>query len=295
MRRVKIILSIILCIMSLCGCGRLLDTKLTMSDSVEYALPEEESEESLEITSHDSQVSCMEATEINLEDAQVAEGNGYAFAGNLLTIVSEGDYLLSGTMADGGIVIDAYDDEVIHLYLNNVQITSGTRPAIYVKNADKVVITSLDGTNNSFADNIRYDRESPACVFSNSDLTINGPGALQVYGYHGDGVRTKDCLKIVEGNLYVKAKGEGLRGNDGILLSDSTVEVECEENGLFSHSEKDMIVLQGGTCKVIAGEHAIYANKKVTIDKTVTDMHSTLEAIVCNGTLEIEEGSTNDK
>lgn len=295
MRRVGIILNVILYIMLMCGCGRLLDAELTMSDNVEYALTEEESADSLEITSHDSKVSCEDVTEINLENAEAAEGKGYSFEGNRLTIFAAGDYMLSGTLTDGSIFIDAYDDEVVHLYLNNVQVTSGNRPALYAQSADKVIITALEGTSNSFADNVRHEQEAPACIFSNVDLTINGQGTLQVFGYHEDGIRTKDHLKVVNGVLYVKAKGDGLRGNDGVVLFDSTVEIECEKTALYSDSEKDMIVLQRGTCKIIAGEHAIYANKKVTIDKTVTDMHSTLEAIVCNGTLEIEEGSTNDK
>lgn len=295
MRRVGIILSVIWCIMMMCGCSRLLDAELAMSDSVEYVLTEETSADSLEITNHDSKVSYVNATEINLENSQAVEGEGYSFDGNKLIIFSAGDYLLSGVLTDGSIVVDAYDDEVVHLYLNNVHVTSGNEPALCVQSADKVIVTALEGTGNSFSDNVRHEQETPACIFSNVDLTINGQGTLQVFGYHEDGVRTKDCLKVVSGVLYVKAKGDGLRGNDGVILFDSAVEVECEKTALFSESEKDMVVLQGGTCKTIAGEHAIYANKKVVIKGTVTDLYSTLEAIVCNGTREIEEGSTNDK
>ncbi|MBQ9926726.1 MAG: carbohydrate-binding domain-containing protein [Lachnospiraceae bacterium] len=293
MRRIGIILSVILYIMLMSGCGRLLDTELTISNSVERTLVEDEYSDGLEITRHDSTVSCAEATEINLENLQ--EGKGYLTDGNKLMIFSAGEYLLSGVLADGSIVIDVYDDEVVHLFLNNVQITSGSAPVLYVQSADKVIITALEGTNNIFIDDVRHDQQTPACIFSNADLTINGQGTLQVFGYHEDGVRTKDRLKAVNSVLYVKAKGDGLRGNDGVILFDSAVEIECEKNALFSNSEKDMVVLQGGACKIIAGEHAIYANKKVVIKENTTDMYSTLKPIVCNGVLETEEETTNDK
>ena len=294
-KRIAIVLGIVLQIVQVTGCSQLLNTKLVMKYESELELPTNQSTENYELTYNDYETTYLDAFEINFENIDTANTDYYSFENNTLTIFTAGNYILNGNMTDGNIVVDVYDDEIVHFFLNNVQIASRNAPAIYVDSANKVILTALEGTENHLSDNARHAQETNACVFSNVDLTINGHGKLNVFGYHEDGIRTKDQLKVVNATVSVKSKGDGLRGNDGIILQDSNVEIESEKNALYSDSTKDIIALQGGTCKIVAGENAIHATTKVVIKNITINLYSILEAIECNGIQEIEEGCINDQ
>lgn len=294
-RRIAFVLFLVLLAVQLTGCRQLLNAELTMKYESEADSQENEAMGNYELTNHDYETTYLDAVEINLENINTENTEYYSYENNVLTVFSAGNYVLTGNLADGNIVVDVYEDELVHFFLNNVQIASRNAPAIYVNSADKLIITALEGTSNHLSDNARHEQVANACIFSNVDLTINGSGALNVFGYHEDGIRTKDQLKIVNATVYVKSKGDGLRGNDGIIVQDSAVEIECEKNALYSDSNKDIIALQGGTCKIIAGENAIHATTKVVIKNITVNLYSILEAIECNGIQEIEEGCINEQ
>lgn len=288
-----IILNCFLGMMFLSGCNRLLNTEISVHSNDEYELNTDGFAADYALTNHDYKTTYDRAIEIDLENADDIETESYSVIDGTLTIVAEGNYVLKGSVPNGNIIVNVCDDEVVHLFFDDVQIVSGDSPALYIYNADKVIITLQEGTSNSLCDNARRKKDVNACVFSNADLTINGQGTLNVFGYHEDGIRTKDQLKLVNTFVYVKAKGDGLRGNDGVILNDSTVEVECEKNGIFSDSLKDIIALQGGSCKVVAGEYAIRANTRVVIQGVEADLYSVFDMIKCDGSQEIEEGCIN--
>lgn len=204
-----------------------------------------------------------------------------------LIISNPGEYQLSGTALNKKIVIDLEEDENIHLFLDSVEIKSQNGPVIYVNNAGKVVIT-LNGEN-SLKDDAGYEGENKACIYSNVDLTINGSGCLYVYGYNHDGIRSKDCVKIIGSQIYVQAKNNGIRGNDGVILKDCIVDIQSEGTGIKSVSDKDYVIIQGGQCNVIAGENVITSEKQVTIKDCLINMYSVKENIKCNGVIDIEE------
>ena len=72
--------------------------------------------------------------------------------GSTVTITSEGVYSLSGTITDGGVVIDGADTDDVMLLLNGVDITNTDGAAIAVLEADEVVIMLVDSTSNSLTD-----------------------------------------------------------------------------------------------------------------------------------------------
>ena len=73
-------------------------------------------------------------------------------SGSQVTISAGGTYLISGSLSNGQIVVDAPDTDVVRLVLNGVDITSATGPAIQVDAAKKVILILADGTKNSVAD-----------------------------------------------------------------------------------------------------------------------------------------------
>lgn len=241
-----------------------------------------------EMTDSDRKTDADTPKRIDLDSFEPDGSMGCVREGSSLVITAPGDYLLSGSLKGESLVIRVYEDETVHLILDNVEIQSQGEPALYVEKAGKVILTAAEGTVNTFADSPHRTEESEACIFSDADLTINGSGSLTVLGYHRDGVRTRDCLKILDTNLSVKAKNDGLRGNDGVILQNSTVEIESEKTGIAAKSDKDMVVIEGGACKIIAGEYGITAKRSVTIRNCLTDFYAVMETIHCDGVCNIE-------
>ncbi|MDE7198191.1 MAG: carbohydrate-binding domain-containing protein, partial [Lachnospiraceae bacterium] len=203
-------------------CAALLLTACAGEDA--KAGQEEAWQDVFPITGQDERTQPQEPWEVNLD----------ACGKDRVLLTQAGDIWLSGSLEGGQVVVDVDEDELVHLYLAGVNISSGQGPAILIKEASKVIVTLVSGTENVLSDSPDYTgyEESRACLYSVSDLTINGEGILRVYGYHEDGVRSKDRIRLLGANIEVQAKGDGVRGNDGILAVDMTLDIQSEQNGL---------------------------------------------------------------
>ncbi len=103
-----------------------------------------------------------------------------------MTIKDEGTYILSGSLSDGMVIVDAEDTDKVQLVLNGVSISNAQSAALYVRSADKVFVTTAAGTGNTLEHNgssyIAIDENNiDAAVFSKSDLTLNGEGTTYRY------------------------------------------------------------------------------------------------------------------
>ena len=277
----------------LSGCGRLLNA------SVGTPVKEPETENlgegiSYEITDIDRRTESTDETEIHLD--QLAEGRQeaglYTYEAGRLTICKGGDYLISGKSDDCNLVIQSYDDEIVHLIFDGVELHAKEGPVLYGRQAGKIIVTLKENTENVIYDSPEYASDAEACIFSNCDLTINGGGRLNVYGYYHDAVRSKDRVRIIGTDVYIRAKNNGIRGNDGVIIEESNVEAECEGTGIRTNSDQGYVMVQGGTLKLTAGENAIYSYSHVSIKDCRKDLYSVREEIRCSGAVEIDEGST---
>ena len=148
-------------------------------------------------------------------------GMTYHLQDGVNTITRPGTYLVRGS-CNGQLVVDVKDADV-YLLLDGVRITSPDGPAIYVKAADKVVMTLADGTESTLTDSAVYtlpngEDEPNGALFSKEDLSINGTGTLRVIAQYDDGVVSKDSLVIADANIIVTSKGDGIRGKDSVTL-----------------------------------------------------------------------------
>ena len=136
-------------------------------------------------------------------DSISCQSNAVQISGSIATINEEGTYILSGSLEDGTIIVDAEDTDKIQLVLNGVEITSSTSAAIYVREADKVFITTASGTENLLANGGEYvaidDNNIDAAIFSKADLTLNGAGILTINAAAGHGIVSKDDLVLTSG------------------------------------------------------------------------------------------------
>ena len=176
-------------------------------------------------------------------------------------IEDAGAYLLSGEL-DGTLRVNA-KGSTVHLFFDGVTIRSDSGPAVLVEAAGKVIITLTDGSENHISDAANYSgrEDTEACVYSTSDLTINGSGSLTVHGFYKDAIRSKDVLKLVDGVYRIQCKRTGLHGNDGVNIAGGQIFIESEKNGVKTTKSgpngRGCLMISGGTVSVVAGRYAL--------------------------------------
>jgi hypothetical protein len=217
-----------------------------------------------------------DVTEIILNgDSIIANGSCVTVEGTTATITCEGTYIITGTLDDGQIVVDALDLDVVELILNGVDISNSTNAPIYAMNAGNTTIALADQTANylSDADTYQYpdpnDPEPDAALFSKDPLTISGPGALTVHGNYLDAIAGKDEVIITGGAINVIAADDGIRGRDYLLIQDGDITVTSQGDGLKATNDEDpalgYITIERGSFQITSGGDAIAAETDVTI------------------------------
>jgi len=198
-----------------------------------------------------------------------AFGTGAEVSGGKVTITAGGTYVISGSLDDGQIVVDTQDKETVRLVLYGADISCSTSAPIYVASANKTIITLAGGTQNQVTDGDSYiledkDSDEPnAAIFSKSDLTINGAGALTVTANYNNGIASKDDLKIVSGEITVEAANDGIKGRDCIGVKDATITVNAGGDGLQSNNDEDpqkgYVAIENGVFEITAGNDGVQA------------------------------------
>ena len=111
----------------------------------------------------DLEQSWDESTAVRIEltgDTASSDSDAVQIDGGTVTITSEGVYVLSGTLSNGSIIVDAGDEDKVQLVLNGVSVTSSDFAAIYAKNADKVFVTLAENTENTLVNENSLQRST---------------------------------------------------------------------------------------------------------------------------------------
>lgn len=200
------------------------------------------------------------AVYVNLaDDGTTVDGRGANVEGNIVTITDEGVYVISGTLSDGQLVVEAAKEDKVQLVLEGANITNDTSAALYVKQADKVFITTGAGTDNSFRTTGIFsaidDNNIDGAVFAKDDIVFNGEGTLKVVCVLDHGIVGKDDVKVTGGTITVDAKGDGIQANDGVYIAGGTVSVLNSNEGI----EGEEIAIWGGNITVIAKDDGLNA------------------------------------
>ena len=197
---------------------------------------------------------------ITLSDAESSSSCGsVTFTGGTVTIAQAGSYTLTGSLSDGQVLVDAGKESKVRLILDGVSITSSGSAAIYVRSADKVVISLKDGTASTLGSGgsfVQTDENNiDAVIFSKDDLTIKGTGALTISSPAGHGIVSKDDLKIKGGTISVTAARKTLSANDTLTVDDGVLTLNAGTEGM----EASNVILNGGSVSVQAGDDGINA------------------------------------
>lgn len=229
-------------------------------------------------------------TAISLKDGgSTSSSDGAAVEGDTINITQAGDYRITGSLADGGITVNAPDDAVVRLVLDGAELANGSGSPLSVTSANEVLVYLEEGTTNTLSDASTYTDTSEdaanATISSRADLTIAGPGALDVIGNYNDAINVSDGLVIAGGTITATAVDDGIRGKDYVAMAGGTVEVTAEDDGVKADNDEDegrgWLLVQDGRLTVDAGDDGVKAYNKLAVtggSATVTRSAEGLEA-----------------
>ena len=240
------------------------------------------------------------ATVISLTgDGAVIRGEGvYSYDGDVY-ISAAGRYVLSGSLDDGSVVVDAYDSSKVYLLFDGVDITCADDAGLKVEQADKVFVTLAEGSENSIKSGAEYSDEAlkdevTGAVFAHDDLTINGSGSLEVSAGYKHGIVGKDDVIITGGNITVSAPADGIRANDSLRIREVEIAVDAGDDGVVINHENGYFYMESGSLDITGGGDGFHsagdvtvAGGNITIKAADDGIHSDTAFSITGGTLTI--------
>lgn len=215
------------------------------------------------------------ATVITLNGTSAkCDDSAVSINGTTITLSAEGTYIISGTLANGQIIIDAGKSDKLQLVLDNADISCDTSAAIYVRNADKVFLTLAAGSENTLSTTGGFiaidDNNIDGVIFSKDDLTLNGSGTLTVNSATGHGIVSKDDLVITSGTYFIDTASHGLAGKDSVRILDGTYTLIIGKDGIHAENTEDTslgyIYIAGGSFDISAQADGLDAGSILQVD-----------------------------
>ena len=221
-----------------------------------------------------------DGTKIHLNGDSIKVDGDYAEVnGTTVTITHSGTFYVDGTLNDGQINVNVPDEvadpETVKIFLNGVNITGKSAPAILVTNAENTSINLVDGTENTISDgDTAYagDNLGNAVIEAKDDITIKGEtagtGILNITANTQDGIVCNNDIKINGGIISVTTlnstdKTDAIKGKKSVTMKDGTLNIEAEGDGL--KSSKGSVAIQGGLLNIKAGNDAVQAETTIDI------------------------------
>ena len=246
-----------------------------------------------------------EAVKITLnKTTATVSGSGVKADGSTITITEEGVYIVSGTLEDGQIIVDASDSDKVQIVLDGVHINCETNAAIYVREADKVFITLAENSSNTLGGGNEYtqidDNTVDGVIFSKSDLVCNGTGSLTIEADYKHGIVSKDDLVITGGTYKITAADNGITAKDQLKILDGSFDIDAANSAVKAKNTDDTglgnIYIAGGVFTVKAEQDGFHATGSIVVDDgTITvnsgddGFHAELDTVIHGGTILVEE------
>ena len=216
-------------------------------------------------------------------NSATCSSNAVEIKANTITIKDEGTYVITGSLDNGMLIVDADEQDKTQIVLKNASIHNENGAAIYVRAADKVFITLESGTENAVSSGSTFEaieeEEIDGVVYSMSDLTFNGAGSLDVKSPAGHGIVSKDDLILTGGTYHVNAKTHGLSANDMLGIAGGTFTIVSGEDSI--HCDMNVYV-ENGTFEINATDDAFHADENLLIAGgkiNITNSYEGLEAL----------------
>ena len=248
-----------------------------------------------------------EAVKITLnKTTATVSGSGVKADGSTITITEEGVYIVSGTLEDGQIIVDASDSDKVQIVLDGVNINCETNAAIYVREADKVFITLAENSSNTLGGGNEYtqidDNTVDGVIFSKSDLVCNGTGSLTIEADYKHGIVSKDDLVITGGTYKIAAADNGITAKDQIKILNGSFDIDAANSAVKAKNTDDAelgnIYIAGGIFTIEAEQDGFHATGSIVVDDgTITvnsgddGFHAELDTVIHGGTILVEKSN----
>ena len=293
MRKKTIILFLTMGALMLSGCNTKIGntTQQTTESSTTTSSSVTETDTSDMFSDRDKEVGYDESESVTIslvDNSSSCESDAVSITENTITIKDEGTYILSGSLSDGMVIVEAEDADKVQIVLNGVSISNDQSAALYVRSADKVFVTTAFGTENTLEHNgssyTAIDENNiDAAIFSKSDLTLNGEGTLTVTAQEGHGIVSKDDLVLTSGTYVITSASHGLSGKDSVRIANGSYTIVSGKDGIHAQNKDDsssgFVYLAGGTYTISAGDDGIHAASNVTISDGKIDITQSYEGI----------------
>lgn len=206
-------------------------------------------------------------TLITLDDKNSScDSDAVKISETTVTITKEGSYILSGTLSDGMVIVDIDKSDKVQLILDGASVSSSSSSALYIKQAEKVFLSTAANSKNTLSHTGSYqtidDTDIDAAIYSKEDLTLNGAGSLTVKAEVGHGIVSKDSLTLTSGQYDITAASHGLSGKDSVDIADGDFQITAKKDGI--HSKKNLNII-GGNYQITSDDDGIHADEAVYI------------------------------
>ena len=209
-------------------------------------------------------------------------------SGNPVVIERKGVYRITGK--SDGVTIRIKEPRKsgnIYLILDHVSMTNRKGPCIEAEAAEKVILQCV-GENS-----LTSMSDSGAPIYTEDDLTINGPGRLHIESGK-NGIHCKSALRITGATISIRAANDGLKGKQGIyvdggsvtitesyegmeganvLIRSGELSVTASDDGINAAGEDGLqgdVVIEGGSLYLNASGDAVDSNRSILISGGVT-------------------------
>ncbi|MCD7807382.1 MAG: carbohydrate-binding domain-containing protein [Lachnospiraceae bacterium] len=213
------------------------------------------------------------------ENDITVDGFGASVSGTVVTISDGGTYLVSGSMENGQIYVEAGGSDEVILILSGLTLSNDEEPVIYVENAGQTQLILAEGTVNTLQSGIAVEISaleegadedaSGGAIYARDDLSISGEGTLIVYGYINNGIQTTNQLLIDSGTVQVTALGHAIKGKDSVTITGGAFTIKAGGDGVKSNDTTGenygIVTITGGTFGMEVYGDGIQAETALTI------------------------------
>ncbi len=215
-------------------------------------------------------------------DSATCSSNAVQISGSTITIIDEGTYILSGTLDNGMIIVNAEKTDKTQLVLNGVTIHSETSAPIYILQADKVFITLAPDSVNTLSNGGTFtaidETNIDAVIFSKKDITLNGTGTLTITSPVAHGIVSKKELTMTSGTYTIHSASHGLAGEDNICIANTVMNIISGKDGIHSENTEDtalgFVYIENGTFHIESEGDGISASAYLQIQNGTFDIVS---------------------
>lgn len=205
--------------------------------------------------------------------AAAATSDAVKITGSTVKLTEAATYIVSGTLDDGMLVVDAPKDAKVQIVFAGASITSKTYAPLFALQADKVFVTLAEGTENTLTGGESFtaidDNNIDGVVYAKTDLTFNGTGSLTVTSPGGHGIVCKDDLVITGGNFAISSASHAIDANDSVRISGGNITADAGKDGIHAENSDDaslgFVYISGGNFKAEAEGDGISAGSYLQI------------------------------